>query len=195
MTTKHGHPGINYLAECQACNEQRKRAYAARRTPEGRAAARRSNLLRRERYRSRDDATADLDYLRLHPNGLKTCTACHQEFAIDQFYRKRFEADGRKPECRSCHLARVRVSNRLQRNPVWDAAGIDPRMCFYCRGRAHVGADHVQPRARGGTDDPRNVLPACIRCNRDKSDSEPIEWIVKNFPDRIGAVRRYLTAA
>ena len=30
--------------------------------------------------------------------------------------------------------------------------------------------DHSNPRSRGGTDYMRNLVPACISCNRDKSD-------------------------
>lgn len=30
--------------------------------------------------------------------------------------------------------------------------------------------EHSRPRARGGTDHRNNLFPACVRCNRDKSD-------------------------
>jgi hypothetical protein len=30
--------------------------------------------------------------------------------------------------------------------------------------------DHIDPRSRGGTNDPRNLRGACRKCNRDKSD-------------------------
>jgi HNH endonuclease len=43
--------------------------------------------------------------------------------------------------------------------------------CMYC-GRDHLEAplqvDHVHPRARGGQDDPRNLITSCFDCNQGK---------------------------
>lgn len=35
--------------------------------------------------------------------------------------------------------------------------------------------DHYQPQARGGTDDPGNLLYCCVRCNQYKADYWPLE--------------------
>lgn len=43
----------------------------------------------------------------------------------------------------------------------WDGA------CVYCGDFADV-LDHVHPVARGGTDDPDNLVPACLFCNLSK---------------------------
>lgn len=43
---------------------------------------------------------------------------------------------------------------------------IDP--CPYCGERFAGGADHVEPRARGGADSPDNIVGVCNRCNATK---------------------------
>lgn len=57
----------------------------------------------------------------------------------------------------------IRVSTRhgLERR--------DGDACVYCLGPAE-SLDHVIPRNRGGTNDKRNLVCACLRCNQDKSD-------------------------
>lgn len=42
--------------------------------------------------------------------------------------------------------------------------------CAYCgRGDVALTRDHVVPIARGGTNDIRNIVPACMPCNRAKA--------------------------
>jgi len=41
--------------------------------------------------------------------------------------------------------------------------------CFYCGNEAD-GNDHVIARARGGDNSPKNLVPACQRCNSRKRD-------------------------
>ncbi|WNT44394.1 HNH endonuclease [Microbacterium phage Nicky22] len=57
----------------------------------------------------------------------------------------------------------------------WLRRGIDPDVCFYCPAPAEH-ADHYFPRARGGSDDFKNLVPACAPCNHRKRDRLPIEW-------------------
>ena len=48
--------------------------------------------------------------------------------------------------------------------------------CAYC-GRKHpTTLDHVIPRARGGSQDRRNLIGACGACNLEKSDMPWFEW-------------------
>lgn len=55
----------------------------------------------------------------------------------------------------------------------------DSFRCRYCGAAASDGVelhvDHVQPRALGGADDDRNLVTACVDCNRGKAASPP-EW-------------------
>lgn len=52
----------------------------------------------------------------------------------------------------------------------------DGGMCLYCLKDMHsadprdVTLDHVTPRSSGGTDDPRNLVSCCRRCNCRKRD-------------------------
>jgi 5-methylcytosine-specific restriction endonuclease McrA len=50
----------------------------------------------------------------------------------------------------------------------------DRYLCRYCGGEANT-VDHVLPKARGGTDDPSNLVAACARCNYSKQDRTPGE--------------------
>ena len=55
------------------------------------------------------------------------------------------------------------------------------RCCFYCRkiiANPNEGTlDHVIPLCRGGLDSPRNLVLACLPCNKKKSDKIIIERI------------------
>jgi hypothetical protein len=52
----------------------------------------------------------------------------------------------------------------------------DAHRCFYC-GRAapevKLTVDHVVPVVLGGTDDPKNLVTACIDCNSGKTSVQP----------------------
>lgn len=57
-------------------------------------------------------------------------------------------------------------------------------LCAYCRGPFQV-LDHAIPLARGGTNHPANIRPACRRCNLRKHAKTPAEflaWLSKNKP-------------
>lgn len=65
---------------------------------------------------------------------------------------------------------------RPQRRPVRDRYAVlarDHFTCRYCGARApgvELRVDHVIPLAKGGTDDPSNLVTACEPCNSGKSD-------------------------
>lgn len=48
--------------------------------------------------------------------------------------------------------------------------------CVYCGGGEAYHLDHVIPKSRGGKEG-RNLVPCCERCNSEKSDRTPKEWI------------------
>lgn len=48
--------------------------------------------------------------------------------------------------------------------------------CYFCGGEANT-IDHMVARARGGTSDPSNLVPACAVCNCMKSDKSYDELI------------------
>jgi 5-methylcytosine-specific restriction endonuclease McrA len=50
----------------------------------------------------------------------------------------------------------------------------DGWICFWCGSEANT-CDHVIPVARGGSDDPDNLVAACKRCNFSRQDRLPEE--------------------
>ena len=56
--------------------------------------------------------------------------------------------------------------------------------CHWCGNRLptqrrHWNVDHVIPISRGGRDSPPNLVAACRRCNKDKSDLMPWEYYLR----------------
>lgn len=52
----------------------------------------------------------------------------------------------------------------------------DDHMCMYCGQRfsgRHLSRDHVRPSSKGGADQWRNVVTACVRCNNFKAGRTP----------------------
>lgn len=58
----------------------------------------------------------------------------------------------------------------------------DLGVCFYCDERA-ITIDHYIPTGKGGTSNPRNLVPACLECNSMKGDLLPEEffWLCKEI--------------
>lgn len=52
---------------------------------------------------------------------------------------------------------------------------IDDR-CHYCSAIWASEIEHVHPRTQGGSDADGNRVPACRRCNAQKSGKTPAEW-------------------
>jgi 5-methylcytosine-specific restriction endonuclease McrA len=47
--------------------------------------------------------------------------------------------------------------------------------CAYC-GDTAQSLDHVHPKVKGGLTVPRNLVPACLGCNRRKGHREVFSW-------------------
>jgi 5-methylcytosine-specific restriction endonuclease McrA len=52
------------------------------------------------------------------------------------------------------------------------------KVCHWCGAKCakQFEVDHIQPLARGGKHEPRNLAISCRTCNRSKSARDPIEW-------------------
>jgi hypothetical protein len=60
--------------------------------------------------------------------------------------------------------------------------------CVYCQDTdGPFNDDHVVPRSRGGPDGPMNLVNACARCNKSKSDLLPSEWLT-DVPPLVAAI-------
>jgi len=54
----------------------------------------------------------------------------------------------------------------------------DAFKCQYCEKRfspQELTLDHIVPKSRGGSDEPENLVAACVDCNQEKDDRTPEE--------------------
>lgn len=51
--------------------------------------------------------------------------------------------------------------------------------CWYCLNEPANSRDHFYPKSRGGSDHAANLIPACMNCNRTKSNSLISVWVPK----------------
>ena len=48
--------------------------------------------------------------------------------------------------------------------------------CCYCGSNENLTLDHVHPKTKGGRDETRNLVPACLACNRAKGSNHWLTW-------------------
>jgi 5-methylcytosine-specific restriction endonuclease McrA/uncharacterized protein YeaO (DUF488 family) len=130
--------------------------------------------------------------------------ACKQCGGAGPFHRKAGTYDGLDSRCKACKTGQVVASERkhkpkyLERKQVTRAsararrAGVGGTLaaadwrglldlfghrCGWC-GASDVPLEleHVYPLARGGSNDPTNVAPACGDCNHGKGAALPLTW-------------------
>jgi len=98
------------------------------------------------------------------------------------------------------HFRGARYKRAIKRATMRDCG----RRCVYCATALDFETatlDHVYPLAHGGAHHPGNVVLACTRCNRLKSDLLPYEffaanpWAGANFMRYARAVHRALKRA
>lgn len=67
-----------------------------------------------------------------------------------------------------------------RRREIFDRSG---GKCFYCEAPLQIAGEweveHQRPRALGGGNDPLNLVAACRRCNREKSDRTALQFIAR----------------
>jgi 5-methylcytosine-specific restriction endonuclease McrA len=59
------------------------------------------------------------------------------------------------------------------RDSIFDAW---ERRCAYCGRDGADTLDHIRPKSKGGPFTAYNLVPACRRCNQNKSAEPPLEW-------------------
>lgn len=117
------------------------------------------------------------------PTFLRPCAECGSDFLpVNNHERWLF----------CSYKCRKRVTARRRRARVSGAAGHHARAdvlaawlaigqcCTYCErflDEHEVTADHVIPLAKGGSDWPENIVPACGACNSDKRELLFDEWL------------------
>ena len=91
-------------------------------------------------------------------------------------YRRNFrEANGYWPNARGSDWIHPKLRTEIYERDNWT--------CYICLERldastpvndpSALSLDHIQPRSKGGTDDPENLKTCCRGCNVRKSDSVP----------------------
>lgn len=59
-------------------------------------------------------------------------------------------------------------------------------ICVYCGSEtSEPHRDHVVPRSRGGPDAAFNIVMACQKCNFEKRDKLPSEWLGDKCPESV----------
>jgi 5-methylcytosine-specific restriction endonuclease McrA len=53
----------------------------------------------------------------------------------------------------------------------------DKYRCVYCGQAGATTVDHLLPKCRGGRDTWENLAACCLRCNGQKADRTPEEWV------------------
>ena len=65
--------------------------------------------------------------------------------------------------------------------------------CNYCGATQHLSLDHIFPQARGGSDNPENLVYACRTCNSSKGKKDLMQWMAyRNKFLSLMIIRRYL---
>lgn len=118
------------------------------------------------------------DSTMLPPGGSKTCSRCHQEKPLGQFYRDKRASDGAGTRCRVCHLevARACKAARLQRDLEANAP------CGQCGLSDRGPGGRCRPCARERTIQRRAKSPGLIQIYN-------ATWAAKNA-DRLKHVHR-----
>jgi len=76
-------------------------------------------------------------------------------------------------------VVHVAMKRALRKGALRDCS----QRCVYCATRLDqrtATLDHVVPLARGGANDPGNLVVACAPCNRLKSDLLPFEFFARH---------------
>lgn len=97
------------------------------------------------------------------------------------------EVDDKTPERFKFKRKLILVPYRYEKSWVIDENGnkklevVKLYRCHYCE-HCHfteneITKDHKLPQSKGGTDSVKNIVPACLECNRDKADTPYDEYM------------------
>lgn len=89
----------------------------------------------------------------------------------------------RHPEKKRVRDAAYHASRRTEGHvsgSVWARVKTDSLgLCAYCNKRKPLTLDHIEPIARGGTNDPDNLAAICKSCNSSKNDTPLVIWLAR----------------
>lgn len=64
--------------------------------------------------------------------------------------------------------------------------------CAYCGSDNNLTLDHVKAKTRGGRDETRNIVPACLTCNRSKGSDHWLSWWITQDSFDLGNFSRVI---
>lgn len=62
-----------------------------------------------------------------------------------------------------------------------DIARLQTMPCIYCKSSQRIEIDHIHPIERKGRHSIGNLAPACMACNRSKSDLFVMQWRIREM--------------
>ena len=132
-------------------------------------------------------------------NNTKRCPDCEQIKSVDEF-------NTQKRQWNKANKNKVQEMNQRSyaKNPALFIAsaqrrnaklkGVEQKLvtckdylrmqrmsCIYCQSNDRIEIDHIQPIHRNGRHSIGNLAPACLPCNRSKSDLFVMEWRIREI--------------
>jgi 5-methylcytosine-specific restriction endonuclease McrA len=122
---------------------------------------------------------------------IKKCGKCKEIFLTAAFCYDRNTKDGFMSICLPCVV--IRPNSRRKIGDPIDSAGFLIKLeqfeykCAYCKINPFEHIDHfypLKPRKgeRAGDSHIENLFPSCAKCNHNKSNKDPHEWLAERFP-------------
>ncbi|ABS26851.1 HNH endonuclease [Anaeromyxobacter sp. Fw109-5] len=110
----------------------------------------------------------------------RRCQPC-QEKENDKARKRRAAAGLQKAHKRAhknnTRAAQAGLAGTYTAEQMRTKAALFGNKCLYCGGK-YEEDDHFIPLERGGGSDIDNMVPSCSRCNNDKGDQDPFEWMM-----------------
>ncbi|AFZ27219.1 HNH endonuclease [Cylindrospermum stagnale PCC 7417] len=125
----------------------------------------------KKRYQQKKDAIKD--------NVKKWRTENPDKVKISQD-KYRMSQAGKLTNANLSRRRRARKANNhavnYSKNELFKAKEIFCNECAYCGSKIKLQIDHFIPVSKGGSDCIGNFVLSCWKCNRSKSDNDPMEW-------------------
>lgn len=155
-------------SQCTPCARTRGSKYAANNT----GITKKRNKRNYVKLTLRTQDQLALDTIRVHPVGNKYCKYCGDTKPVAEFYPCASSYDSLQRVCKVCSNTRPTKEQVI----FWKNKGIPSDICYICGGYAeHM--EHVRPRSRSKDNSRSNILPSCMACNYEKTDSDLIVYL------------------
>lgn len=84
------------------------------------------------------------------------------------------------------HVKKEKLKAKELKQSRWWKDILAKGVCHYCKNKFtpnQLTLDHIVPVSRGGTSTKNNCVPACDKCNKEKSVMTPVEMILQKIKD------------